>query len=97
MHFHIIVLLSFIGNISLNIFFEYQKKFCLWLEKMSLTCQRNLKLHKKMSVDAEKWCVGNSPPALCENSDEIPTAHVELLLLYFCFERALVGRTISAA
>jgi hypothetical protein len=56
----LLFLLSFIGNISLNIFFEYQKTFCLWLEKMSLTCQPNLKLHKKMGVDAEKWCVGNN-------------------------------------
>lgn len=77
----------------MNIFSEYQKTFCLWLEKMSLTCQPNLKLHKKMGVDAEKWCAGNNTLVLYKTvSDEIPGMHVDLLLLYVCLERAL-GRT----
>jgi hypothetical protein len=49
---------------------------------MSLTCQQNLKLHKKVGVDAEKWCVGRSL-ALSENSDEMQTANVKWLLLDF--------------
>ena len=90
----LLFLLSFIGNISLNIFFEYQKTFCLWLEKMSLTCQPNLKLHKKMGVDAEKWCVGNNTLVLYKTvSDEIPTAHVDSLLLYVCLGKALGRKT----
>ena len=74
----------------MNIHWSIKRSFCLWLEKMSLTCQQNLKLHKKMGVDAEKWCVGSRSLVLSENSDETQTTNVELLLLYFC-----VGKTTS--
>lgn len=57
---------------------------------MSSTCQQSLKLHKKMDVDAEKSCVGSRSLVLSENSDEIQTTNVALLLLYFC-----VGKTTS--
>lgn len=43
-----------------------------------------------MGVDAEKWCVGSKSLVLSENSDEIQTTNVELLLVYFC-----VGKTTS--